>query len=335
MNGSMKMLTWVGAAAMLAACGVETSPSGVRAQLELPTTREARIAITPALDVSGLYDARIADRISLEEVTINLADARLLGPDARIPAGGLDLLDAAALISAYGGDELGLTLPFPEYLLSERDLAVYVRIDPSADLDGASVIIRGRLYEHALAGGQSPLTVAPDPDGDPADEMNAKASARPRSISKRDDSSSIDPDGDPAHPCSPDPDGDPALPSCARRALIARSQDQRSAPFELRGADAADLVARLGGDSSLDVVIGVPASKWFTPETMATLDRALTSARATSETGKATESDRAQPIVLQPRKQSEGQDRVSGNAESGYFLSDDPALGGLKVHRDE
>src|SRR5687767_9603746 len=93
-------------AAMMAAaaCGTENSPA-VSARLEVPEMRDARITVTPAFDVSSLYDGSIADRIVIEEITINLADARLLAADPRIPRGGLDLMRSERIVAAYGSED--------------------------------------------------------------------------------------------------------------------------------------------------------------------------------------------------------------------------------------
>src|SRR5262245_54183805 len=242
------------------ACGGTDRP--IDATLNLPTAREAKIALRPALDVSHLYDPAIADRIVIDEIDLNVSDVRLLGADPRVPVGGLALLPEPAVLEAYDGQIPALELSFPEYLAAQDDLAVYIRIDRSELLASASTVIRGRVYEKAVNGGSSPLT---------ADDM--------RLPTKHQKGESIDPDGDPAAPpdCSIDPDGDPALPRTChqRRMLVSRGESSKSVPFELRGDDTAELVTGVDTDEKLDVVIGIPAARWFTREAMEEIDRQL------------------------------------------------------------
>src|SRR6185436_19375570 len=139
-----------------AACG----GSGEReldATLNLPPTREAKIALRPALDVSHLYDPAIADRIVIDEIDLNVSDVRLLGADPRVPVGGLPLLPEATVLEAYDGSSPALELSFPEYLAGQDDLAVYIHIDRSELLASASTVIRGRIYAKPVRGGTGSL----------------------------------------------------------------------------------------------------------------------------------------------------------------------------------
>ena len=72
------------------ACGTESAPS-ITADLAAPATREAKITLNAALDVS-VFDQALLDRFVIEDIQLNVADVRLLGADPRIPAGGLVLL---------------------------------------------------------------------------------------------------------------------------------------------------------------------------------------------------------------------------------------------------
>lgn len=242
------------------ACGGTSDP--LRAELQLPDRREAKVTVTPALEVSSLFDDGLAERIVIDEITINLAEARLLGADPSIPAGGYDLLSRPRIVRAEDGARAAIELAFPDQFLSDDDLAVYLRIDPSNELDQASLIIRGRLFETAVAeGGATALTAgggatsATDPDIDPAD----------------------DPEGVGVD-CATDPDIDPA--DCGemgmrRSGLVTRGRFNPSIDFELRDRGAADLVTQLAHAETLDVVVGIPANRWFTPTVVRSLEQVL------------------------------------------------------------
>jgi hypothetical protein len=323
------------------ACGGGSEPI---ATIEVPDQRAPRISVTAALDVSALHDPAIADRIVVEEITVNVADVRLLGADPKIPAGGYDLLPVERVVSAYDGEDAGIDLPFPRNLLAGEDLAVYVRLDRSVSLEGASVIVRGRIYAKPPKGGVSKLTEAPDPDGDPADDPDGEdgeswTGYRGTGAPKKDGKGGqgIDPDGDPAHECAIDPDGDPASPPQCRSAkgLHANLTDA-SVPIELRGEDIADLVAALDSDSLLDVVIGIPAARWLTPETMAAIDRALEGEQATPTESEEMRDER-DPFILEAVRDernttSEEQERIEDPSDE-YSLTDELRQGG-KVRRD-
>lgn len=333
MNRSLKTGARAGAALAIAlgvaACGAPTEEPRVSASLETRGEREARINVTPALDISALYDARIADRLEIDEIVIGLADARLLGADPRIPAGGFGLLDAPQLVEAFGGDEAGLELPFPEHFLTEQELAVYVRIDRSVALEGSSVVVRGRIYANPSGAGVSSLIAGGEDDGEGGEGGEESKVAK-----KTSPGTTLDPDGEPAY-CAPtpatlDPDGEPAR--CKSHGLVAGGRSGKSVPIELRGGDVADLVAGLDASSTLDVIIGIPADRWLTPETMEAIDHQLSDE---PERGDGVTEDRSRndPFVVKARsdRTEAGRQRME-NGE--YFLSDDPSLGRLKVRRE-
>lgn len=243
------------------ACG-GTAKDPLSAELDLPERPDAKISVTPALEVSSLFAEGLADRIVLEEITINLAEVRLLGADPTIPAGGLELLGEDRIVRADEGARAAMELAFPDQYLGDEDLAVYLRIARNIDLDDSSLVIRGRLYSSPVTGGSAALTAsgddeATDPDIDPADEPEP-----------------TDPTAD---TCATDPDIDPAdCPEVAmmHRSLVTRASYNRFISFELRDDGAADLVAQLA-EQSLDVVVGIPAARWFTPDVVDGLETAL------------------------------------------------------------
>lgn len=308
------------------ACGGEQR-SPIAADIIAPEAREARLTVTPALEVSD-FDEALLGRIHIEDIRLNLGDVRLLGADPRIPVGGMPLLDEGRVIEAFG-DRAGLDIPFPSRFLDDEDLAVYVRIDRSPDLDEASVVVRARLYQEAVRGGSDSLTVdttsATDPDGDPAKDPDDRVGA-------------TDPDGDPALPddCedATDPDGDPARPSdCSRRGLIQRGEFQPYVVVELRDDRTADLVAALHDQAATDVVVGIPASRWFTPEVIAQLDAEL-NARISTPVGDDTKTTTApETIVVQTSAPGRTPGRVDDRPTDDYFLSDTGGLERLTVRR--
>jgi hypothetical protein len=318
------------AAFAIAACGSPPTSTRVQASLETPKPRDARIALTPALDVTTLYDATLAARVVVDDIQVNLADTRLLGPDPRIPTGGLDLLKASRIVQADGSAP-ALELPFPSQLENTADLAVYVRLDKAPNLGDSSVVVRIRVYDGPAEPSSQPLTAAPDPDGDPA-----RASA----------TSSPEPDGDPAQKgCAPDPDGDPAHPRCATggrtNQYLTGTPTGNFVNVELRGSDVADLVVTLGAKSEFDVVIGIPAAHWLNQNTMPMIDAALSSGNATaampSDSSSASTTSNA-PIVVDSNAQaaspdSTGTDNTDPGEQDGYMLVDGGDAGRLKIYR--
>lgn len=308
---------------LAAACGGEQR-GRLEAELVAPEAREAKITLTPALEVSR-FDEALLGRMVVEDIRLNLGDVRLLGADPRIPVGGLALLDMERVVESYD-DDSGIDLPFPSQFLDDEDLAVYVRIDRSAALEGASVVVRARLYAEELRGGAGSLTAethsATDPDGDPADDPEGIVGA-------------TDPDGDPAlPPCdeATDPDGDPAAPEaeCQRRGLIQRGTVQPYVTVELRDDRAADLVATLSEEDTTDVVVGIPATRWLTPEVIADLDAALDAHVADVIEHEQVTNDARTTIVVQSDNRRQG--RVDRHTDD-YFLSDTESLERQTVRR--
>lgn len=305
-----------------AACGGRDAPIG--AELRIPEAREARIALMPALDVGGVVDASITDRIVIDEILVNVADARLLGADPRIPVGGLKLIASEHQLSSVERTEL----PFPEGLLADEDLAVYLRLAATPMLQGASVVVRARLYATAVDADAASLTAeggddgSPDPDGDPA--MEDPSSPDPDGDPAMGDPGSPDPDGDPALPkrrrCSPDPDGDPARPCprelrTLRRALVGAGD---SLPFELRGFDEVDLVVGFNDNAKLDVVLSVPAARWFTRDAVAQLEQALDDGgEVLDEQGTADTESENKTVVISGDPQEMGEDNVREDGQRG------------------
>lgn len=307
--------------AFAAACGGNAN-APVEAELQLIDRQEAKITVTPALEVSSLVDDGLASRIIIDQIDLNLTEVRLLGADPSIPAGGLELLDAPRVIQAEGDVEAALELQFPEQYLGDEDLAVYLRIDRSIALEQASLVIRGRLFTNPVDGGASALTADIDPDGatdpdiDPAD----------------------DPDGD-GTDCATDPDIDPA--DCAgmsTRGLVQRGLLNPSVGFELRDRNSADLVSQLGDAASLDVVVGIPANRWFTPSVVNRLEEVLATESVggvVNDTEKTTRSENAVIVEAEAAANSRG-GACSANAgmngcRDDVFLTD--VREGLKVRR--
>jgi hypothetical protein len=320
--------------ALAAACG---APEGgaVRATLDAPPRREARLTLTPAVDLSGLEGSGLADRLAIEAIELGAADLRLLGSHPALPAGGLPLLDGERVVEARPGTPAALEAAFPPALLDEEDLAVYLRIAASARIGGASVVIRGRLHAAPVTGLAS-LTVdgATDPDGDPAREPGGPGDATDpdgdpaRGPEPARSGCATDPDGDPAQDPdeATDPDGDPARCGRRGRALTDPARSRTSVPFELRDEAGADLVARLDERSRLDVVLGIPASRWLEPEVVARLEAALLEASLPARPDRARRPGRREVIVVHPAHAASPGDALRGPATGqpadGYSLRD-------------
>ncbi len=309
---------------MASACGGEAL-APIAAELVAPEARQSTITLTPALEVSA-FDEGLLQRIVIEDIHLNLGDVRLLGADPSIPAGGLGLLEQDVIVEAMG-DDTSIDLPFPSQFLDDEDLAVYVRIDRSPNLDGASVVVRARLYKNSIKGGATSLlaetTSATDPDGDPAKESSDGRTE------------ATDPDGDPAHPTSchdlTDPDSNPTQPACRKDSLVQRGEFQPYVTVELRDNRAADLVATLTNANGTDVVVGIPVSRWLTREVLEALDAQIEDNTELGRSG----SDPRDTIVVQThdalRDPSRGQ--VADCPNDDYFLSDDKNLERLTVRR--
>lgn len=308
-----------------AACGAEQRPA-IDAELVAPEAREAKITLTPALEVSDV-EQTLLDRILIEDIQLNLADVRLLGVDPRIPVGGLPLLEEARIVESSPA-RAGVELPFPNLFVDDPSLAVYVRIDKSAALDDAAVVVRARLYEDVVRGGVGTLVAATkaatDPDGDPADDPDGIVGA-------------TDPDGDPALPTNcdeaTDPDGDPARTRCKRDHIVRRGRLQPFVMVEFRDDHAADLVATISSADTTDVVVGIPAARWLTPEVLAQLEAAFD---APSQGTRATDRPSTEPhatIVVETAAPVEaGPGQVDAPAGA-YSLSDAENLERQTVRR--
>ena len=136
-----------------------------------------------------------------------------------------------------------------------------------------------------------------------------------------------DPDGDPARDHgrflgATDPDGDPA------RERVPSPQVREANPwveFELRDRAAADLVATLERSADFQVVIGIPAERWFTPPAVARLEQelALRTAMLSYQLGPANPSA---PIIMdQPEAgpRTPYVNPVTSPRRSALFLSND------------
>ncbi len=306
------------------ACGTE--PTDLDATLEAPAPTEAEVSISAALEVSDLLDAGLADRVVIDDIRLNLAEVRLLAADPRIPPGGFNLLSQATILEFYGADESKLDLPFPEQFLGQDDLAVYLHIAPSAALDASSIIVTGRYYASPIHGGQSSLKTtasAEDHPDDPVEGRKAKThDSDPRLQAQ-------DPDGDPVH-CAQDPDGDPVM--CGQKKLVERGSAEASIAFELRTADVADLVASLAGETEqLDVVVGIPASRWFTDDVVQSFEQALRDAANATPRKDDPRAGRDDVLIIESAERAMT-DRMRADRD-GYFVTSRDIDDALTVRR--
>lgn len=292
------------------------------AELRAPELRQSRVTLTPALDVSSLVvDESWADRLVIDEITVNVADLRLLGADPRVPSGGLKLTEGDQIVSTLADAS---AFPFPAALLDD-DLAVYVRLAPHTLLGSASVIIRARLFSHPVGTGAQTLKSGdptgpstPDPEGDPSTKMPDPEGDPSRPADDR----VIDPEGDPSKSggmsnkdlCAQDPEGDPS--HCKNSRFLKKRQalgDSNNAyvPVELRGVDAVDLVVDLAKSSRLNVVVGIPAARWLDATTVKALESALASPPVDQNDAKGTAERNT--VIVQAHRQS---DQISGSGGS-------------------
>jgi len=329
------------------ACGGSERPHD--ASLEAPEARESRIALSPALDVSTLLDPALADRIIIDEITINLSDLRLLGSNPMIPAGGFPLIREARALSASEADTPLSRFPFPSSLLGD-DLAVYVRIDTSPILDGASVVVSARLFETPLKSGARGLEhgedEAPNPDGEPADEEAPNPDGEPANEEApnpdgepaKGGGEAPNPDGEPAR-TAPNPDGEPARCVMTRLGCVDKrkagltesiSKERAALSFELRGNDVEDLVVGFDRGSRLNVVLGIPAGRWFTREVIAELERALDdlgTGRSSLGSGREAPGDRRTVIIERDPSSELGGETPSMPTDGGeYRLVEDDSV---------
>jgi len=298
------MLAAVLAASALAAC--DSNGDKLTGSLAVPEAREARVTLTPALDVTGLVDSSLASRLVIEEITVNVSELRLLGANPQIPAAGYVLQDSAEVLSTLDGHA---KYPFPSTWLDD-DLAIYMHVDPSADLDGASVVVHARLYERPINAAHRSLRStddedeAPNPDGEPANEEAPNPDGEPANEEAPNpdgepaNEEAPNPDGEPANEEAPNPDGEPAndceedgdMHDCIEAVGQTQQgldtepyQASRWVPFELRGKDVVDLVVGFDKASRLDVLLGIPAERWFTPAVIDRLEGALSDVVAEQE----------------------------------------------------
>jgi hypothetical protein len=302
-----------------AACGTE-APT-VDATLEAPSPAEARISISAALEVSDLLDVGIAERIVIEDITVNLAEVRLLAADPRIPPGGYSLLSRETLLEFYGAEDSKLELAFPEQFLAQEDLAVYLRIKPTEALASSSIVVSGRYYATPIGGGPKQLkstddrTGASDPDGDPVMPGDERKAHNDSSY----DNVAPDTDDPTQTGCASDPDGDPVM--CGRSNLTGGATgEEASVAFELRTSDIADLVATLGSDSALNVVVGIPASQWFTEDVITSLNRAL-AGDAQSSTREDDNQTKAEEVIVVDSAERATSERMKQKRDD-YFVTD-------------
>lgn len=332
--------TLLSGALLFAACAPE-GPS-IEGRLKAPERPDARISLTPAVDLSALIEPELAERMVLDEITVNLVDARLLGAHPAIPSAGLKLL-LEPLLVRHSGSQAPMELPFPEEFLDDS-LAVYLRLEPSEALQRASVVVRGRLFETAWDAASHKSTLAsdpnaPQPDGDPAhgdDKGAPQPDGDPALLGRS--PGAPQPDGDPARPCAPQPDGDPAAPQpdgdpakClgTKRSGLTGGSGAPYVTFELRGDDTVDLLVGFDERSQLDVVLGIPARRWFTSEAIVQLETALDDAASDPTDAEEVKSGERRPVVVKNESMSDESMPSEGNDE--YSLNDRNAVNPRQV----
>ncbi len=261
--------------ALSVACGVDDSGLSAEIHTRSSQSSEALVGLVPVLNFDDVVDASFAERVVVDEIVIQVSDVRLLGLDPRIPTGGIRLIEDAQIVSLTREMQDQIEFAFPEHLRRE-DLAVYIRISPASELEGASVVVRGRLYAttapdpderrtHSLLADRSQGEGAVDPDGEPAAPTGEGA---------------VDPDGEPAAPTGEgavDPDGEPAdcAPDQRCQGLSQETEETAHVSFELRGTDSVELQAGFELSESLQVVLGIPAARWFTEDAVRAMNAAL------------------------------------------------------------
>ena len=145
MQGRTHIRTSIATAAVfvaLTACDPGAEGNG---GIDLSTDSPSAIAITPVIDLSGLSKYEWAAQLSIEHIAVNLEEVRLLGEDPRIPAGGLELLNQSQVIAADGRPGASIVLPLPDEFVLGTDAALFVRMAPSIDLDGAAIEVLTRV----------------------------------------------------------------------------------------------------------------------------------------------------------------------------------------------
>jgi hypothetical protein len=321
---------------VLAACGAEPSLTPYDGSIGAPTPRKARVTVTPAMDFSDASE-HVGQHFVVDELVVNLADVRILGEDPSIPAGGYPLMSEPALIYAEGSGEVGIELPFPPAFLEQEGLAIYLRADPSEDLEGASIVVAGRWVDDAADG--NALTGVVDPDGEPVQPIADRdgvvdPDGEPVLPGERDDGV-VDPDGEPVRPEDEtgvvDPDGEPV--DClevdcgtGEQALV------DGTPVVLREIGAVELVVTLGERSRFNLVFGIPAARWIDDETTAQIVDEVAEPEQTVSGAPA-------PIVItasgerglpsaRPTADEDQPGRLTDRPAGGYYLADGLPLDG-------
>ena len=283
------------------ACGTEGSDLSADIHTQSSQSSDALVGLVPVLDFDEVVDSSFAERVIVDEIVLHVSDVRLLGLDPSIPTGGIRLIDAPEIVSLTREMQNQIEFGFPEHLQRD-DLAVYLHISPSVELDGASVVVRGRLYAHS----------APEPDERRTHSLLAERAAG---------EGAVDPDGEPAAPTGEgavDPDGEPA--DCApdqRCQGLASESDAAFVSFELRGTDSVELQAGFQTSEGLEVVLGIPAARWFTEEAVQAMNAALLELTRTTpgqvDQGKPMDSGEPGHVVLLEGKMS----TLSGGSAGG------------------
>jgi hypothetical protein len=280
----MKRFAPISALLLAVACGAEPSMIAVDGELRAPDPRQPRVTVTPALDLSDA-STRVGERFVVDELAVNLADVRILGEDPSIPPGGFALLSEPTLVYAEGEGTVGIELPFPPAFLDQSGLAIYLRSEPTEDLDQASIVVTGHWVTEDAMGAALTGVVDPDgepvspsdetgvvdPDGEPVlpEEDEEDGVVDPDGEPVRPEKGVVDPDGEPVHPRKSgvvDPDGEPV--DCLEVDCTQTQQALRDGTrVVLREIGVVELVVSLRDRSRFDLVFGIPATRWIDEET--------------------------------------------------------------------
>ena len=275
---------------LLMAAGCVSTEDSLEVSITTPKTREARVRLSAALDVTGLDNSNFAGRIVIDEIIVNVASLRLLGENPAIPVSGQPLIENDFILSTSPDAPIA-DFPFPSSMLHEH-LAVYARIDQSNSLDHSSVIVRARLFDGPTVGFEQQLTSAggtneenteegsPNPDGEP----NREESPNPDGEPNREESPN--PDGEPNREESPNPDGEPNNEDpdgegsrqsglTVANAVSNDSQLRRALSFELHGSDQVEMVVVFDPSAQMNVTLSIPANRWLNADSLQKLEQAL------------------------------------------------------------
>ena len=104
---------------------------------------------------------------------------------------------------------------------------------------------------------------------------------------------------------------------------------RRALPFELRGADVVDLLVDFEQTSRMNVVVGIPAARWFTNAVIRDLEAALIDLRGDAPLRQAETMNK--PVIVElgtnsASLDSERRDTVRRDAEESYRLVEDDAI---------